>query len=59
MKQSIPSFSEEGVSVVNNFSVPTEKAYCRPPSPEDDCFNTNIFPQHEMVLGESSGWTNK
>ncbi len=59
MKQSIPSFSEEGGSVINTFSDPTEKAYCRPPSPDDDCINANIFAQHEMASGESSGWTNK
>eukprot|EP01084_Bolivina_argentea_P059559 108775_1 len=54
VKQSIPSFSEEGGSVINTFSDPTEKAYCRPPSPDDDCINANIFAQHEMASGESS-----
>ncbi len=59
MKQSIPLFFSEERDTANNFSGPTEKTYCEPPSPGVVCFNANIFGQHEMPSGESAGWTNK
>ncbi len=41
--------------MMNDFPVPTEKAYYRPPSSEDDCCNASIFAQHELASVESSG----